>query len=132
MRAINAIEGRKVITRDIPGAFLQSDWPREEFPTYLRFDGAMVDIIYEIEPKYKKYVINTKRGNRILYGKMNKAVYGSVLLSILFYKKLSAFLIENGYKVNLYDRCTFNKMVDGSQLTIQFHVDDLKVLHGSQ
>ena len=28
--------------------------------------------------------------------------------------------------------CTFNKMVDGEQVTVQFHVDDLKVSHKDQ
>ena len=51
---IDAIEGRKVITCDIPRVFLQLDWPKDEFPIYIRFDGSMVNIICEIEPKYKK------------------------------------------------------------------------------
>ena len=25
--------------------------------------------------------------------------------------------------------CTFNKMVNGDQITLQFHIDDLKVSH---
>ena len=41
--AINAIEGREVVTCDIPGALLQSDWPKDK-PTYLKFDGIMVDM----------------------------------------------------------------------------------------
>ena len=28
--------------------------------------------------------------------------------------------------------CTFNKMVNGEQITVQFHVDDLKVSHKDQ
>ena len=28
--------------------------------------------------------------------------------------------------------CTFNKMVNGEQITVQFHVDDLKVSHKEQ
>ena len=31
--AIDAIEGRRVVMCDIPGAFMQSDWPKKEFPT---------------------------------------------------------------------------------------------------
>ena len=27
------------------------------------------------------------------------------------------------------DMCTFNKMMNGEQITVQFHVDDLKVSH---
>ena len=30
---------------------------------------------------------------------------------------------------NLYDSCMMNKMVQGKQLTVAWHVDDLKVLH---
>jgi hypothetical protein len=31
--------------------------------------------------------------------------------------------------INDYDECTFNKIVNGKQLTVQFHVDDLKISH---
>ena len=40
--------------------------------------------------------------------------------------------MEWGYEQNCYDGCTFNKMVDGNQITIQFHVDDLKISHVKQ
>jgi hypothetical protein len=41
-------------------------------------------------------------------------------------QKLTKFLIEDGFKVNPYDWCEANKMVDRKQLTIVWHVDDLK------
>ena len=53
---ISAIEGMEVVTCDIPGAFLQSDWPKDK-PTYLRFDGIMVDILCEIDPNLKEHII---------------------------------------------------------------------------
>jgi hypothetical protein len=60
-------------------------------------------------------------------------VYGTLLGAILFYEKLTKQLIEWGYEPNCYDdRCTFNKMVNGNQVTIQFHVDDLKMSHTDQ
>ena len=34
--------------------------------------------------------------------------------------------------MNNYDLCTFNKMVNGEQLTVQFHVNDLKAFHKEQ
>ena len=52
--------------------------------------------------------------------------------AMLFCQKLSGQLYEWGYKYNPYDPCTFNKMVRGKQLTIQFHVDDLKCSHMEQ
>ena len=60
---------------------------------------------------------------------MIKAVYGTLLAAIIFYKKLSKHLREHGFVCNDYDMCTFNKIVNGNQLTVQFHVDDLKASH---
>ena len=37
---MDAIDGRKVITVDIPGAFLQGDWPQDEHPGYT--NGAKI------------------------------------------------------------------------------------------
>ena len=34
-----------------------------------------------------------------------------------------------GFEVNPYDPCVANKMVNGKQMTICWHVDDLKVSH---
>ena len=34
-----------------------------------------------------------------------------------------------GFKINPYDPCVANKMINGHKMTIFWHVDDLKVLH---
>ena len=49
--------------------------------------------------------------------------------ALLFYKRLFRWLEDTGFKVNPYDPCVANKIVDGSQMTICWHVDDLKVSH---
>jgi hypothetical protein len=36
-----------------------------------------------------------------------------------------------GFKINPYDPCMVNKIVDGMQMTICFHVDDCKLSHRS-
>ena len=44
--------------------------------------------------------------------------------------KLQAKLVNNwGFVPNRYDSCVVNKMVNGKQLTVAWHVDDLKVSH---
>ncbi len=40
-------------------------------------------------------------------------------------------LKEMDFEVNPYDLCIVNKMVNGSQMTIQWHVDDLMISHSS-
>ena len=60
---------------------------------------------------------------------MIKAVYGTLLAAIIFYEKLLKHLREHGFVCNNYDMCTFNKIVNGNQLMVQFYVDDLKASH---
>ena len=57
---MNALDDRKVITVDIPGAFLQEDLPQDEHPGYIMFDGIMVEIICEIDPSYHTNIIWSK------------------------------------------------------------------------
>ena len=37
-----------------------------------------------------------------------------------------------GFKPNHYDHCTMNKIVNGEQLTVVWHVDDMKISHKEQ
>ena len=47
----------------------------------------------------------------------------------MFYQKLRRDLEDQGFEVNPYDLCVANKIIDGSQFTIVWHVDDLKLSH---
>ena len=58
-----------------------------------------------------------------------KALYGTLRAARLFWEKLSKTLVEWGFEINPYDRCVANKMVNGKQLTVGWHVDDLKISH---
>ena len=54
---------------------------------------------------------------------------GTLQAALLFWRKLSAALIACGFEINSYDWCIANKMIDGKQCTVLWHVDDLKLLH---
>jgi hypothetical protein len=125
---VDAIEIRAVAICDIPGAFLQADWPQDE-PCYIRFEGIMVDMICQIEPKYIKCIKYGRNKRKWMIGKLRKAIYGTLLGACLFYDKLRGLSEEWGLIINDYDECTFNKMINGKQLTVQFHVDDLRISH---
>ena len=62
---IDAMERRKVVTVDIPGAFMQSDMEGED--THMKLEGEMVKILERIDPtlysKYKK----VENGKTVLY-----------------------------------------------------------------
>ena len=57
---MDVMEGRKVITISIPGAFLQGDWPQDEHLGYIMFEGIMVDMICEINQTYLDKIIWSK------------------------------------------------------------------------
>ena len=129
--AIDAFEGRDVATVDIPGFFLQTDWEGED--VLVRFTGLMVDLLLEVDHDlYAPHVVwegGKRGGQRVLYVKLLKALYGLVRAAQLAWKKLSSKLKEWGFVANPYDSCVMNKMIKGRQCTVAWHVDDLKLSH---
>jgi len=58
-----------------------------------------------------------------------KSLYGMMKASVLYYKKFRNDIEDIGYKINPYDICVANKMVNEKQHTIKWHVDDVKSSH---
>jgi hypothetical protein len=52
-----------------------------------------------------------------------------MIASLLYYRKFCKSLTSVGFKFNPYDPCVANKMIEGHQMTITFHVDDCKLSH---
>ena len=52
-----------------------------------------------------------KKGTPILYVRLNKAIYGLLSPSLLFYRKIHWELEAYGFKINTYDPRLGNKMV---------------------
>ena len=48
---------------------------------------------------------------------------------VLYYHKFTKSLTIIGFEINPYDTCVTNKVIDGSQITILFQVDDFKLSH---
>jgi hypothetical protein len=126
---IDAEEGRDVATVDIPNAFVQTDIPDGDEKIIMKIKGALVDMLVEIDPElYRDHVVY-EEGSKVLYVQVLKAIYGMLQSAILFYKKLRDDLIKEGFEINPYDPCVANKIVSGKQLTVTWHVDDLKSSH---
>ncbi len=94
----------------------------------MKIRGVLVDILCEIDPIYKDYVVEEGH-HKILYVHIIKAIYGLLASAMLFYQKLAADLQGYGFQINPYDPCVANKTVNGNQLTVSWHVDDLKISH---
>jgi hypothetical protein len=123
---VDAIEGRDVATCDIPGAFMQSDMKGK---VVMKLEGVMSEVILKIDPKlYTKYATK-ENGKEVIYVILTKALYGTLQAALLFWQNLSTQLKEWGFEINPYDFCVANKIINGKQCTIVWHVDDLKISH---
>ena len=58
-----------------------------------------------------------------------EGLYGMLRSALLFYNKLQQDLETKDFIINLYDPCIANKMINGHQMTVVWHVDDLKISH---
>ena len=126
---IDAYERRDVATVDIPGAFLQTKMPEEDRAVHVVLDGRMAELLAKISPDDYQEFVHQHRGQSHIYCKLNVSLYGTLKAALLFWKKLSAYLEDQGFTVNPYDWCVANKMIGGKQCTIVWHVDDLKISH---
>ncbi len=86
-------------------------------------------LMAKTDPKlYRKYLVDEK-GKKVLYLCLQKVLYGMMKSALLFYQKLVSELRSMGFIINPYDPCVTNKIVNGNQLTLQWHIDDLMISH---
>jgi hypothetical protein len=88
----------------------------------------MIQIAPEV---FRKYMMVDRKGTKILYVKLQKALYGLMRASLLFYRKLRKELKDYGFVINPYDPCVANMTTKtGKQLPVVWHVDNLMALCG--
>ncbi len=124
--AIDAQEGRSVMTADIPGAFMQADM---DDVVFMKMVGETAQLLLQVnKEKYENFVV-LEKGKPVIYVKLKKALYGTLKAALLFWQKLTRSLEREGFKINPYDRCVANKIINGKQCTVLWHVDDIKISH---
>ena len=60
---------------------------------------------------------------------MNVVIHGTLKAALLFWKKLSSSLRQHTFIINPYEWCVANQDINGTECTILWHVDDLKISH---
>ena len=118
---IDAMEGREVMMYDIPGAFMHSEM--DEL-IHMKLEGEIALLLIQLDLSYKRF-LTYQCGKLVIYTELNKALYGTLQAALLFWCNLSGFLIQKlGFEANPYDFCVVNKIINGSQCTISWHVED--------
>jgi hypothetical protein len=82
--------------------------------------GDLTEMMVQIAPViYRKYVTLDKKGTKILYVKLQKALYGLMRASLPFYHKLRKEFEDYRLKGNPCDPCVANMITkSGKQLTV--------------
>ena len=130
MAMIDAAEGWDVTTIDILNAFIQTKLDDNSNKVLMRLCSKLAKLMVEVAPEiYSKYVSVDSKGELVLYVHLLNALYGIMKVALLYYEHFVHDITVIGFKLNPYDPCVANKIVHGKQLTMTWHVDDLKVSH---
>ena len=105
---------------DVETAYLNAKMIDDKL-VYMKIGPLINAIISQLDQIFEKY----QDGNGAVIDKLDKALYGCVELAVLLYKDLKATFVTDEYRVNPYDLCVFNKVYEGEQVTVIFHVDEL-------
>ncbi len=107
---VNANEDRDVAILDIPNEFVQTVVEDKKGRAFIRIRGPLVNILVTITPDvYGSYVTVGKKGEKQLLVQCLTALYGAMVVLLLYYKKLVKSLKLKGFKLNPYDPCAANK-----------------------
>ena len=118
-------ERRDVATCDVAGAFLI---PYIDSFVVIKLDGDMVDIMCGANNSYKTYVIY-EFGKKILFMILLKSLYVIMQATLLWYRTFVKYLKADEFEINKYNSCIANKIVNGKQCTVCWHVDDTQISH---
>ena len=89
----------------------------------------MAEVILKIDPQLYQKHVTKENGKDVIYVTLTKALYGTLQAALLFWQNLSSQLVEWGFVINPYNFCVANKIINGKQCTVVWHVDDLKISH---
>ena len=125
---IAVYKGRKCISFNILGAFLQGKLDKGKYIILKLKGNRLVDMMYEINPNHLKNV-RYEGNTKFLYLKCIRTIYGYIEAALQWYKLFTEKLSKEGFELKPYGKCVMNKIVNGKQCIIAWHIDDCMATH---
>ena len=113
---------------DVKSAFLHASMIDPNGAIYMKLDKATSEILIDKYPEYGNMADN----KGIITCHVNKAMYGSVQASSLWYIHLIAIFQDMGFKHNSYDACIMYKKSELDIIIVVIHVDDVFITGSSE
>ena len=132
LTAVTEAEERcDVMMADMPNAFVQTELEKHlgQKKIIMKLHGAVAKMMTQCAPKICKPCIVFENGQKAMHVELLKASCGSLMSAPLFHKKSLKDLTLQGFELNPCNPCVVNKMMSGKQMTVVWHVDDLKKSH---
>ena len=125
---IAAYEHLDVAIFDAPWAYLHTLLPNNK-TVIMVIRNDFIDIMCDINPEYRKYVVHLKNKKRVLYLKVLCVVYRCIKSALCWYNIYSKTLKNEGFVISSYDRFIENKVSNGIQYAIVWYMHDHTLLH---
>ena len=110
---IDAFKRRDVTTINIPEIFLQTKRLIGGESMHVILDGRMAEFLAKLSPATYQEYVHQRHRQAYIYCRVNIAICGTLKASLLFWKKMSSSLKQQGYIINPYDWCVTNKDIAG-------------------
>jgi len=111
---------------DVKGAFIQTEMSGT--PVYIQCRGKLRDMILMVRPDLARYIGR----DRVLYGKLLKALYSCVQASRLWCEKLKDVLLGLGYSQSETDQCIFRRIVNNQVYLLVVYVGNILIIATNQ
>ena len=102
---VDAHERRCVSTGGIPGVYV---YAHMRDCVIIKFTRPSVGILCDINEKYEEYVIE-ENGERVLYLRLNKTLYGCVMSALLWYDLFAGTHKDMVFTINQYNTFIANR-----------------------
>ena len=123
-------EERNFVVIKIPNDFIHTRIKNKKYMAIIKTREILVDMLLDIVPGvYVTYVTMNSNGIKKLITQNINAIFGTMVASLIYYRKFFKTMELNNFNMNPYDPCVSNRMINVSQQLILFHVDDWKLSH---
>ena len=109
-------EGRDVTTIDIGRAYLNDSMPTTD-PSklvFMRINKEVSQIMTDLDPTFTPFI----NSDGTLIVEFDRALYGCIESTLLWFQELSNFLTKTGFVPNPYDPCVMNRTSKAGSATI--------------
>ena len=128
---VEAEERCDVVMADTPNTFVQTELEKHlgQKKIVVKLRGAVVEMMVQCAPKICKPHVVFENGQKVICAESLKALHGSSMFALSFHNEPLKDLALIGFELNPCNPCVANKMINGKQMTVVWHVDDLKPSH---